>query len=167
MIAFLDFYPLDDGTLGVKADKSLYLSEIVVPATYKGKTVTKILDYGFSGGIDGYISLPLKKITLPNTITSIEMEVFYGDESLDSINIPDSVTSIGVQAFLCCSRLTSMTIPDSVTNIDNWAIARCSSLTSINFQGTIEQWNAISKGWNWDSETDNYVVYCTDGYIAK
>jgi hypothetical protein len=35
--------------------------------------------------------------------------------------IPDSVTSIGEQAFYGCEKLTSLVIPDSVTSIGEGA----------------------------------------------
>ena len=32
---------------------------------------------------------------------------------------------------------------------------------------TLEQWNAIEKGVDWDLDTADYTIYCTDGQIAK
>ena len=43
----LAYYPLPDGTYGVMAGTTGYLSEITIPATYKGKAVTKILPKAF------------------------------------------------------------------------------------------------------------------------
>ena len=83
--------------------------------------------------------------------------------------IPDdgSVISIGFGAFYGCSGLTSITIPDSVTSIGEWAFAYCSGLTNITFNGTMEQWNSISKVDNWNSGTGDYTIYCTNGDINK
>ena len=97
----------------------------------------------------------------------IHSSAFSACSSLTSITIPDSVTSIGSLAFLNCSSLTSITIPDSVTSIGDSAFYYCYSLTSINFGGTKEQWNAISKGYEWNYSTGKYTIYCTDGNIAK
>ena len=64
-------------------------------------------------------------ITIPNSVTSIGYEAFYGCTGLTSITIPDSVTSIGSWAFYDCRGLTSVTIPDSVTSIGKYAFQGC------------------------------------------
>ena len=81
--------------------------------------------------------------------------------------IPSSVTQITNNAFLGCYNLTNITIPEGVTSIEAYAFRSCGNLTSIIFNGTKEQWNAISKGTNWNGNTGSYTIYCTDGNIAK
>lgn len=52
----------------------------------------------------------------------------YTEESrVRKVVIPNSVTSIGDWAFSHCSRLTSITIPDSVTSIGGGAFHNCST----------------------------------------
>lgn len=41
-----------------------------------------------------------------------------------------------------------------------------SIILEINF-GTVAQWNAISKGDDWNSATGNYTIHCKDGDISK
>ena len=124
-------------------------------------SVTSIGDYAFA-----YCS-SLESVDIPDSVTSIDEGAFFSCNSLTSVVIPDSVTSIGNNAFYNCSSLTSVVIPDSVTSIGNNAFYCCSSLTNINYVGTVEQWNAISRGSSWDSNTGNYTIYCTNGEIAK
>ncbi len=76
-----------------------------------------------------------------------------------------SVTSIE-SAFWGCSDLISITIPNSVTSIGYGAFYGCSGLTSINFEGTKAQWNAITKGDNWnDGVATDCTITCSDGTI--
>jgi hypothetical protein len=80
--------------------------------------------------------------------------------------IPNNVTSIEAYAFYGCTTLTSITIPNSVTYIGNAAFQDCETLTSIAFDGTMEQWNSISKKSSWKRKVPATHVQCTDGQVA-
>ena len=105
-------------------------------------------------------------LTLPSNITEINQYAFYYCSSLTSVTIGNSVTSIGEYAFYYCDGLTSVTIGNSVTSIGNSAFYNCRRLTSITFQGTMEQWNAITKGSSWKYNVPASEVVCTDGTVA-
>ena len=68
------------------------------------------------------------------------------------------VIAIRSFAFSGCSNITGIVIPESVTKIGYSAFDGCSNLTSIKYCGTEEQWNAISKGEDWDCDTGNYTI---------
>ena len=51
-----------------------------------------------------------KNTTIPNTVTVIESNAFYGCDSLNSITIPSSVSTIGNGAFGHCSSLTQILV---------------------------------------------------------
>ena len=76
----LDFYPLDDGTYAVGAGTAKLLSEVVIPSTYKGKAVTQIIIDGFRDATN------LKKVTIPNSVTTIGNCAFSGCTALEEIN---------------------------------------------------------------------------------
>ena len=98
-------------------------------------------------------------IILPNGITTIDKNVFSTYPNLQTVVIPEGVTSIGDGAFNNCSSLTSITIPSSITSIGYQAFYYCTGLKTINYTGTEEQWNAISKGPYWNYGTSLNVIY--------
>ena len=114
---------------------------------------------------DTDIIIPAEYKDLP--VTGIADRAFKFCSFVAGITLPDGVTSIGNSAFNGCSALTSITIPDTVTSIGGFAFSGCFSLAKISFDGTVEQWNAVSKGYSWDSDTGDYTVYCTNGETAK
>ena len=79
--------------------------------------------------------------------------------------LPSYITKINQYAFYNCSGLMRVTIGNSVTSIGAYAFRGCTSLTSIKFNGTIAQWNAISKGYDWRYKVPATKVVCTDGEI--
>lgn len=107
----------------------------------------------------------LTYINIPTGVTSIEECVFDGCYYLPSITIPNNVTSIGSMAFQGCRSLTSITIPNNVASIGIAAFYGCSDLVSIIYEGTQEQWNAITKGDNWNGYVPTTYVQCTDGRV--
>lgn len=104
-------------------------------------------------------------ITFDGPVTSIGYGAFSGCFSLTSVTIPNGVTSIRDNAFLDCTSLTSVTIGNGVTSIGYGAFYYCSALTSIIFEGTTEQWNAITKGEEWNFNALATYVQCSDGRV--
>ncbi len=56
--------------------------------------------------------------TIPDGITTIGEEAFWGEEGLFALTLPESVTTIESRAFHMTSGLTSVNIPSGVTHID-------------------------------------------------
>ena len=94
--------------------------------TYSIKEGTKIICDRAFHGCDF-----LKKLVIPDSVTSIGDIAFWFCSSLSSLVIPDSVTNIGDMAFYGCFSLRNLVIPDSVTSIGDWTFSDCYSLRSL------------------------------------
>jgi len=79
---------------------------VVIPDTYNGKPVTKVLNFGRNTGITSVI--------FPNSLTLIETNAFVNCTGLtSSVTIPASVATINPGAFVGCTNLTSVTFQGS------------------------------------------------------
>ena len=90
-------------------------------------------------GCSGLTSIDLSGCT---SLTSIGGYAFYYCSGLTSIDLSGctSLTSIGDYAFRDCGGLTSIVIPASVTKIGRFAFQICTNLTSITFEDTTSTW---------------------------
>lgn len=114
-------------------------NEIVIPATYDDGThgtlaVTSIKNSAFKE------KTTITSITIPNSITKIESNAFYGCTGLNgSVVIPDSVTKMGSYVFYRCSNLKSVTIGSGLEKILSSAFTGCSSLTTVSMGNNIKE----------------------------
>ncbi len=92
----------------------------------------------------------LNTVTIANSVTTIANRTFSGCENLGNVTIPNSVTSIGEGAFHECRAFTCITIPTSVTAIGANAFFGCSNLKDIYFDAPKAQWDAVTKGTDWN-----------------
>ncbi len=115
----------DKESYSVKYQGTCTETEIVIPAEYKSKPITRIASYAFSGA-EG-----LTSINIPDGVMYIGNNAFSECRSLTSVNIPDGVMYIGYEAFGACEGLRSINIPDSVTHIDDFAFALCKNLCDL------------------------------------
>ena len=108
----------------------------------------------------------LTKVVLPAGITEVPEAMFCFDYKLTEAVIPETVTSIGSFAFADCQSLTSINIPNGVTSIGEETFRKCESLTDVYYDGTKEQWQAISIDSTENDALLNATIHCTDGDIT-
>ncbi len=127
---------------------------ITIPETinYEGTDYTvRSIGYG-SGWIPGatsmsgyyyYIVVPnnnqVKKVVLPNTLTTINKCAFRNNSNMTTITIPGSVKQIGDRAFENCTSLSSLTLEEGVTGIEGYNNFNNTALTSITIPGSLKE----------------------------
>ena len=110
---------------GILIDGKTASGDVVIPETFNGEKVTKIIADAF------ILNKNITGVTIPNSVTSIGDRAFYKCESLESVVIPDSITSIGNWTFTNCKSLENVTLPNTITSIGDYAFKDCDSLKNI------------------------------------
>ena len=121
--------------------------KVTIPIMAKGYSVTYIAANAFQG-------CELDSINIPNTVTGIGYEAFYGCINLKSLVIPNGLVNIGARSFFGCSDLASITIPNSVKSIGQYAFGNCIGLYSVTSLITVPY------------KLDESVFQCTGDYDA-
>jgi len=119
-------------------------SEVVVPETLDGHTVTQIGTFALSsfGGDFSDNHIPdtlITSIVLPETIEVLPDYAFSYNYNLKEINIPSKVKTIPYECFSYCISLEYVEIPETVTQIEGRAFNWCNNLKNINIPENITE----------------------------
>ena len=115
---------------GVKINpKDTTTTNILIPSTYEGLPVTKIIRHGFD-------STKIKSISIPDSITHIESYAFYYAAELTSIKFPANLEYMGFGICGMCDKLSTITLPEGITYVSRCAFSNCKSLNSISIPST-------------------------------
>ena len=98
-------------------------------------------------------------VTIPNGVTNIMREAFYGCSKLTNVTIPESVVSIGSRAFGCCGELMSIVVANGNANY-----------SSVNGMLLSKDGKSLIQGVNGSvaipSDVANIQNYAFEGYIG-
>lgn len=139
----LSFSVLDEeaGTCAVRARSSLSAPVVEIPETVtvgkKTYTVTKVMDYGFTG------LRALRVLRLPETLTEIGEAAFSANPLLRIVALPDSLKVLGSYAFYNCSSLKTVYLGTSLVRVRSGAFSGCPIETAY-FGKTLAEVNALT-----------------------
>jgi len=91
----------------------------------------------YNKGQTTLIQCPSKKVsvTIPDSVTIIGSNAFYGCKSLEIETIGKGVQTIKSFAFYDCSALTSIILSENINYIGDNAFYLCTNLNKVNFTG--------------------------------
>lgn len=153
----IPWFQMDGGTLYFHEIYYSGSSEVEVPSTIDGQTVTVLGKGCFQGCTD------MTTAFLPETLEIIESYAFSGCNAMRGIFIPESVCEIRSGAFENCTELEAICIPEGIESIGSGAFASCHSLHYIFYCGYIEDWYALYSEY---ISPFTYVI-CYDGYYPQ
>ena len=94
-------------------------------------------------------------VTLPDSLTAIEEEAFYGDTDIAEVTVPEGTKTIGARAF-ANSGLQIIHLPASVTGIDPTAFDGLSANFTISAPwGSESYFYAVKNHYKWQSTPDS------------
>ena len=133
------------------------LTSVTIP-----QVVTAIQSFAFQ-------HTAIAEVTVPASVKTWGKYVFSGCAKLKTARV--ACDSIGAFAFTRCTALSSLTISANCRTFGGNMLTYCESLTAITYEGTIAQWNVITKPVNWMSSGEqsynDYLkkIQCVDGYL--
>lgn len=163
--------------------------EVEIPETIDGYPVTHIAHAAFYVKSEfvniTLASSKLRKLTLPNGLTTIKEYAFYQAKKLKEVYIPSSVTTIEANAFASCRGLEKIVLDvnDSaayakVTPIESVLDPKCDPDISITINGARSMYvgdiitldttvtgNVDSKALRWTTESSNIISVDAKGVI--
>ena len=96
----------------------------------------------------------ITEVVVPAGVKTWGKYVFSGCAKLKTARV--ACDSIGAFAFTRCTALSSLTISANCRTFGENMLTYCESLTAITYEGTIAQWNAITKPTNWMSSGKHF-----------
>ena len=182
IIDYSDYFANADGCFFIKDRQSFFESEFTVPSEIDGITITGISGDCFSDcstlesitipeGVTHFLwrcfsnCINLREVNLPDSLSSLGSDTFANCISLKTISLPKSLTMISERAFQNCTGIQSITLPSTIDAIPEGLFDGATNLTEIIFEGTVSQWNALSKGAGWCKGVPATKVVCSDGEV--
>lgn len=151
-----------DGMISVSVVKEseIYSSD-GIDISYEGSFSSIVRGIGTCKGSDIILSTALHPY-----LYAIGAKAFSNCIGLSKVRISEGIRYIRNNAFENCINLEQVEIDSCVTTVEANAFNGCSSLSDIIFNGTIEQWESITRGEDWNYGVPAAYVQCTDGNVT-
>lgn len=137
----LESISFGSGITEISADfsQNIFLKKVVIKdiAKWCGVTMSDALCSPFYNGAKLYVGNDaVTDIVIPDSITAIKQNVFYGANGIKTVTVPASVTDMGKYAFYACPDLETVTI--SAPTVGNSAFSACTSLSTVTLNSSVK-----------------------------
>ncbi|MHC1769632.1 MAG: leucine-rich repeat protein [Verrucomicrobiia bacterium] len=129
-------YTIKNGSVVLMSYLGPQKEEINIPHTIDGMDVTELGTGLFA--VQGWVEVYepslmdwLKRVTIPDTVTTIGSSAFANCVGLTEVRLPDTVRSLGASAYAGCIGLTNISLSAGLSSISAWAFFNCTNLTDV------------------------------------
>lgn len=105
-----------------------------------------------------YGQFKITSVTIPGSVKKIAPVVFERCISLKEVTFKEGVTCIGTCSFNCCEELEIINLPKSIKCIESFAFSNCSLLKEIHYAGSKSDWELVEKQEDWDKDSGDYNI---------
>ena len=106
-----------------------------------------------------------KSFVIPNGVSSVGDNAFWGSVTLENIFIPESVSMIGTGAFRNCSALKSVILSDGINSIGDYTFSGCRALENINLPSGLK--SIGRNAFNYCESLKNIIIPSSVGTIGR
>ena len=90
-------------------------------------------------GQNSFRETNLKKVLIPEGVTSVELQAFYQCKELEEVSFPSTVQAVPYACFTNSAKLSKVNISYGVQEIESYAFNNCVSLTEITIPGSVKK----------------------------
>ena len=109
---------LKNGTLSITSYNETCGTDVVIPETIDGYTVTEIADGSLNPYVGVFSNKKLTSVTVPDTITYIG-NCAFANNKITTLNLSKNLKEIGESAFIY-NQITSFIAPNTLTKIGHY-----------------------------------------------
>ena len=99
--------------------------KVILPTEYNGNKVMRIGKFCCSRNKN------IKELVIPEGVTFIGQEAFFGCYNLEKVKLPSTLKYISRSAFNACINLRKIEFPEGMLHIEYRAFRECTSLTDV------------------------------------
>jgi hypothetical protein len=112
-----------------------------------------------------YSKNSIEEIIFEDNVKTVHPGITNGLRNLKKVTLSKNTEIIRQLAFNEDTSLTEIILPINLKSIEAAAFKNCTALNNIIYEGTIDEWNNVAKGTDWNLSIPATVVHCINGDV--